>query len=190
MKKQVRKGVFETNSSSTHSFTIGNNFNDLSVDKFDNCVHTSLGEFGWEVEDYYESSAKLAYILLVAAKFTGHYLYNYPQTANIPEIIEFMKTDMFKEIEDVVKSKVNCDGLIIDEDSEGYIDHQSLDYNSFEEWLSDTYAESIEDFIFGDIVLHTDNDNYQEESFEVTGEKRNIRDKQQLNPLFVYVLRQ
>ena len=56
---------------------------------------------------------------------------------------------------------MNCDGIIIDSESEGYIDHQSIeDYRTFKEWLDSTGAESIEDFIFGNIILHTDNDNY------------------------------
>ena len=50
MKKQIRQGVFETNSSSTHSMCIhpGNkyvpNMSKLKIE---------TGEFGWEEETYY-----------------------------------------------------------------------------------------------------------------------------------------
>ena len=157
MKKIIRKNVFESNSSSTHSFTYGSTFNDLTVED-DNFVHTTLGEFGWEIADYYDSSTKLAYILLVAAEFTNH---NFWYTHNIQaEFESFKDTDLFKDIELAVKQYVDCDGIIIDDDSEGYIDHQSLGYNTFADWLESTGASSIEVFIFGDIVLHTDNDNH------------------------------
>ena len=157
--KQIRRNVFETNSSSTHSFSLcTGTYNDLSVD-YDGYVHTKLGEFGWEIEDYFDSTSKLAYILLVAAYFSGHSFWYFDNSWE-DEWESFKETSEFKDIEDVVKSHMSCEGIIIDEKSEGYIDHQSLEYNSFEDWLSWTEADSIEDFIFGDVVLHTDNDNY------------------------------
>ena len=159
MKVQVRNGCFETNSSSTHSFSIGNTYNDLTVSK-DGYIHTNLGEFGWEIEDYPESSVKLAYILLVIA-----YLYKcdfWWISANFNGNYEKLKeTEEYQEVENLIKERLNCEGIIIDSDSEGYIDHQSIeDYRTFDEWLNDTGADSIEDFIFGDIILHTDNDNH------------------------------
>lgn len=158
MNRKVRRNVFETNSSSTHSFSYGKSYNDLIVDDFDNCVHTNLGEFGWEVETYFDSTTKLAYILLAAASITGHSFWYYD---NFEEELEsFKNTKEYQEIEEVVKRNMNCDGIVIEDESEGYIDHQSIEYHSFNEWLEDTGADSIEDFIFGSIVLHTDNDNY------------------------------
>ncbi len=162
MKKIIRKNVFESNSSSTHSFSYSNStYNDLKVDYdnyYDNYIHTSLGEFGWEIEDYFSSSEKLAYILLVAACFTNH---SFWYTDDVQaEFESFKETDLFKDIELAVKQYVDCDGIIIDVDSEGYIDHQSLEYSTFEDWLANTGASSIESFIFGNIVLHTDNDNH------------------------------
>jgi hypothetical protein len=158
--KQIRRNVFETNSSSTHSFShCGGTYNDLSVD-YDGYVHTQLGEFGWEIEDYFDSASKLAYILLVAAYFSDHSFWYFDQSWE-DEWESFKETDEFKDIEDTVKSRMNCEGIIIDEKCEGYIDHQSLeDYHSLADWLSWTGADSIEDFIFGGVVLHTDNDNH------------------------------
>lgn len=160
--KQIRRNVFETNSSSTHSFSLcKGTYNDLSVD-YDGYVHTQLGEFGWEIEDYFDSTSKLAYILLVAAHFSDHSFYYFRQDSSWEEEWElFKETDEFKDIEDAVKSHMNCAGIIVDEGSEGYIDHQSLEnYYSLTDWLSWTGADSIEDFIFGRVVLHTDNDNH------------------------------
>ena len=158
MNRKVRRSVFETNSSSTHSFTYGGAYNNLEVDEFDNCVHTYLSKFGWEVHDYFDSKAKLDYILLAAANFTDHSFWYYDSFEE--ELASFKETEEFQRIEEAVKSVMNCDGIVIEDRAEGYIDHQSLEYSSFYEWLDDTYADSVEDFIFGGVVLHTDNDNH------------------------------
>jgi hypothetical protein len=42
--KQIRKGVFETNSSSTHSICIAKD-DGLTIPK---SLHFDFGEFGWE----------------------------------------------------------------------------------------------------------------------------------------------
>ena len=163
MKKIIRKNVFESNSSSTHSFSYSNStYNDLKVDYdnyYDNYIHTSLGEFGWEIKDYFSSSAKLDYILLVAANYEDCYLYSWDEE-QARNLAKFQESSLFKEIEAVVKEYMDCDGIVLEEYSQGYIDHQSLEYDTFEDWLYNTGASSIEDFIFGDIVLHTDNDNH------------------------------
>ena len=160
MKRQIRRSVFETNSSSTHSFTYGNTHNSLVVNNEDNCIHTDLGEFGWEVETYCDSATKLAYILLAAASFTSHSFWYFGDTGFDEMLESFKGTEEYKRIEEAVRNYMNCDGIVIDENSEGYIDHQSLEYDSFDNWLDDTGASSVEDFIFGNVVLHTDNDNY------------------------------
>lgn len=161
MKKIIRRNTFETNSSSTHSFSYCRDccVNDLYADEFDNRVHTRLGEFGWEIKDYYEASSKLSYILLVAAHFTDHWFFSYDDFNE--EYESFKETEHYQNIEEAVKLHINCDGIVIEDGSRGYIDHQSLDgCRTFDEWLNDAGVSSIEDFIFGDIILHTDNDNY------------------------------
>ena len=52
MKKQIRRGVFETNSSSMHSLSIHRmgiytpiKYDDIQDD--DNMLHIEFGEFGW-----------------------------------------------------------------------------------------------------------------------------------------------
>ena len=160
MKRQIRRSCFETNSSSMHSFTYGNTHNNLVVNDEDNCVHTDLGEFGWEIETYYDSASKLAYILLAAASFTSHSFWYFGDTSFDEMLESFKETEEYKRIEDAVKSYMNCNGIVIDENSEGYIDHQSLEYDTFDNWLDDTGARSVEDFIFGNVILHTDNDNH------------------------------
>lgn len=61
MKIQVRKGLFETNSSSVHSIVIGNNGEDIHKH-----LPTTLefygGEFGWEHEVYTDTDSKASYL--------------------------------------------------------------------------------------------------------------------------------
>ena len=49
MKTKVRKNVFETNSSSTHSICVTKN---NIVDEKQNHIEFTIGEFGWEIDEY------------------------------------------------------------------------------------------------------------------------------------------
>ena len=51
MKIQIRKNIFETNSSSIHSLVIGNN-NENIYENLPSEIHFNGGEYGWENEVY------------------------------------------------------------------------------------------------------------------------------------------
>ena len=55
---KVRQGVFETNSSSTHSICIAQTTDYIIPDK----VSFSVGEFGWEVDKLSSLSEKASYL--------------------------------------------------------------------------------------------------------------------------------
>ena len=59
MKIQIRKSVFETNSSSVHSISIAK-YSHTENDKI--VLEARLGEFGWEHELYTEPCEKLSYL--------------------------------------------------------------------------------------------------------------------------------
>ena len=60
MKTQIRRGVFETNSSSVHSISIiKDDFKGSLPKKF---IIDCDGEFGWEVDTFDDSSSKAAYL--------------------------------------------------------------------------------------------------------------------------------
>lgn len=172
MKRQTRRNVFETNSSSMHSLTIKKgklNESHLLVDDFDNKVESGFGEYGWEIENYESQSEKLRYILTMCACTEGRRLV----TPN-----EFYETEGFKSISNAVANYCHCDGVKIEDgamktehwdycnedrlDYDGYIDHQSCeDYSSVADFLAQNNIDSVEDFIFNDgIIVHTDNDNH------------------------------
>lgn len=173
MKRQIRTGVFETNSSSCHSVSITR---DKEITQIDTLEYTDddkaivhFGEFGWGVDTFNDSSTKLNYLMTMAA-----------ETSKVPDSIEeFFDSEDFHLIEDAVKShNPDCEGIYLaDEISietfsyrdqeykrlkfDGYIDHQSCeDYSSAKDFL-DSYGITAEDFIFNPkVILHIDNDNH------------------------------
>lgn len=161
--KQIRRSVFETNSSSTHSISIKKNNaieeNMMQIDD-DGYIHAALGEFGWEIENYYSQCDRLSYLLTMAAHKNGFYIWCSRDGELTNEIAEFVETDDFKRISDAVGEHARCNGVVLDL-SEGYIDHQSHeDYRTLDDFLNE-YGTNITEFIFGDsVVIHTDNDNY------------------------------
>lgn len=145
---QIRENIFETNSSSSHSFTISNKgsflYDSLPLDKDGNLVLTG-GEFGWEWEKYEDPLIKANYCAVyVLAKENDAY-----KNMLIEVLLENTKAK--KVIFKVNLSDYNSDNY-------SYIDHQSLDDPEMETIF--ITKESLRDFIFNDSsILYTGNDN-------------------------------
>lgn len=60
MKLQVRNGVFETNSSSTHAVSVC--AFDINKHEIPETVVFETGDFGWEIRDYNDVDSKAAYL--------------------------------------------------------------------------------------------------------------------------------
>lgn len=172
MKRQVRRNVFETNSSSTHSISICNGSLDdnyMYVNENDNKIHIEFGEFGWEIDSYTEQNNKLSYLVTMLVETEGRGL-------STPE--ELFETEGYKTINEEISNYCKCDGIHIDSklesrsyrykdnaeyylDHDGYIDHQSTeDYESVKDFLEQNNTNVI-DFVFNtSVVVNTDNDNY------------------------------
>jgi hypothetical protein len=137
-----RIGVFETNSSSTHSIAISDKdcvLDTLSVT--DGVCTICSGEFGWEIETYYDAASKSSYCLTWAKEYGDD-----------------THEDMLKR---VISSQMG--GVQVEFEPSGglydwgYIDHQSSDVCK-EAFGSDV---SLRNFIFNpNSVLVTDNDNH------------------------------
>lgn len=158
---QLRKGTFETNSSSTHSISFGRTNNlEPSVLKTDDegYIHVKLGEYGWERNNYRDQESRLSYLVTMLSAIYGYDTWWNEDTIHqtidkLNESIEFR--DLSEEIAEYTGTK----GIIVDY-SEGYIDHQSCDrFSSMSEYL-DYWNTSVLQFVFGDTVVHTDNDNH------------------------------
>ena len=159
MKKKIRYGVWESNSSSTHSVS----FSKIKLTNFaaptpneDGYLYVDFGNFGWEYRRYRDPYVKLQYLLTMVAM-----LYETSEE-------EFYELDDFKMIENAIKNKIQgCEGIRMNNGAfgtygiDGYIDHQSCGgFSCIWDFLT-YYEVSLEDFIFNsDIVLITDNDNH------------------------------
>lgn len=60
MKRQIRKNVFETNSSSTHAICITKN--DIDITNIPTYVTFTSGEFGWEFDVHNDTWTKASYL--------------------------------------------------------------------------------------------------------------------------------
>lgn len=148
MKRQVRRKVFETNSSSMHSLTVEKKgiIEYLHVDDDKNKVIVNFGKFGWGYDEYTDAETKLSYLITMLAEYNSF-------SAN-----ELYDTDEFRRINDIVASRCECDGIIIYDSYDGYIDHQSVERIDS---LMSEYDCTIEEFIFDSgITLIIDNDNH------------------------------
>lgn len=163
--KSIRKNIFETNSSSTHSISFCNDMSNYStnlfVEGYDDCVHVNLGQFGWQVEDYGNTYDKLSYLLTFICQVNGliSWCDNYSDEEIEKILDDVYELSDFKEIESCIMSNINCSGIRIDS-IEGYIDHQSIYGDTLQEYLSVEGVDSVQTYLFGDVVLHTDNDNH------------------------------
>jgi hypothetical protein len=138
MKRRI--DIFETNSSSSHSISFnpwksGKDGNNFIPDENGN-VYVTGADFGWEWASYNDSVTKANY-----------YLERYKAE---PDRLELLK----KVIEDYTGANV-----IINENTDGYIDHQSFDTLE----LPADDPEALKDWLFNpDNWLYTGNDNDDE----------------------------
>lgn len=144
MRKQIRCGVFETNSSSVHSLAFdpsGMEKSKLKKNK-DGYIVVYLGQFGREDAVYTTQEEKLSYLMTLI----------YYMKSSTDEFEDFW---LFEQIEDVVCEYANAKGIIVKE-KRGiypYIDHQSVpEYGSID--IINTYdRDSLLGFIFNKYVF-------------------------------------
>jgi hypothetical protein len=153
--KVTRNGVFETNSSSTHSLAIDYNsslmpqpFSDEITDQ--GYVEVHAGEFGWEVETFTSVWDKLSYVFTSAASGLG-------EDVDANTVVGNVKLDLIRE---AVRKHTGLEVVFTTSDSSfwghGYIDHQSSDVpdEAFES------VDSMSQFLFAPrSYFETDNDN-------------------------------
>jgi len=134
--EKVRKGVFETNSSSMHSITIADEgiYDHIFVPENGTLNITARGEYGWEQERYDSVADKLDYACILCegnARFS-------------------------KMLIKVIKKHTGAKEVNISYD-DGYIDHQSMGLGD-DIFYSE---EATKNFIFNpNSELETGNDNY------------------------------
>ena len=185
MKRQIRRNVFETNSSSMHAVAImkEDERDTLVVDKTINKVRTKFGEYGFGVEVYTDAETKLSYLVTMLVEI-------HSTCCSMEELLQLHD---FMIINDAVAAVCHCDGVQIDEvvkkaswcddlrdstwiynDHEGFIDHASFEeYDSIVEFLEKVKC-TVEEFIFHKkvkLVIKDDSfDYYDENAVAIYGE--------------------
>jgi hypothetical protein len=142
MKKQTRHGVFETNSSSTHSITISKAEMLEQVDLSGQTLVLDGDEFGWEWRRYNDWETKANY----CAQFLSR-SQSYGEKATVDEF----RAEM---LEEVIKEHTGASSVAVV--PTGYIDHDSVHV------ANDAFKdeESLRNFIFNpNSYLFTGNDN-------------------------------
>lgn len=149
---QIRRNVFETNSSSSHSLTLAHEA--LVTQPFaddvlrEGVVTVAPGEFGWAWERFYAPASKLAYLVTY---LTGGEVEDTAEDLTEALIARDARMAMLAQ---VVHEHTGCTLRVAP--GYGHIDHQSLDVA---ERAFDTEQE-LAAFVFGEgSYLQTGNDN-------------------------------
>lgn len=152
MKRQIRKGAFETNSSSTHAINIyrSNNYN------IPKSIVIKPGEFGWEHRIYDTPEDKLSYLYTLCLVKCAWWEVN-EITGKWEERYDYIKK---KDYQYRIKSQLEAAGVEEIEFAsydDGYIDHDgNIDGHDIETIIDSYFL----DFVFGDdSFIETGNDN-------------------------------
>lgn len=147
--KQIRKGVFETNSSSTHSICIAKNV-ELTIAE---SLHFEFGEFGWEYDTLHSVRQKASYL------YTGLIGNNRKEDAD--RIIELLR-DRGIEVtaEEPTYKKYSSGDMYVT--NGGYVDHS---YN-LQDFLDAVCKDEdkLMNYLFSDLsYIITGNDNAEDD---------------------------
>ncbi len=165
--KNVRHSVFETNSSSTHSFSIfGNNETlDTIIPNDENAIDGIVNcEFGWGVEDFDDPLTKMAYLLTCALEGKSCFYNKNNAEFTMDDIKANEHASLIAEIVFQHTGAVSFGKNLLKSVSKGYIDHQSEGVVMADLICSgkdDQTREEIRNFIFSpNVILHIDHDNH------------------------------
>lgn len=151
--KQIRKSVFETNSSSTHSICIAKDV-ELIIPK---SIHFEFGEFGWEYNTLRSISEKASYL------YTGLIVQNRNQdTEQIFDTLRNKGIDVTAEKPlTEIRSYTNLDGELVEynySENTGYVDHSYKLTNFLNAICQD--ENKLMNYLFSDLsFIITGNDN-------------------------------
>ena len=181
MKKNIRKGVFETNSSSTHSFSYNEDYKckKLEIESFDindGKIHGYFYELGWGCEDYNGGGQILGIVLThIASKdydmdikscYSDEHTKKEIEEIEKHNIRELEKNKFFILFKEAIKELTGAELIINNESFEsqcypfGYVDHQSNDtLDEIFEGSDEEVKEKMKNALITG-CYETDNDNH------------------------------
>ena len=178
--RQVRRNVFETNSSSSHAISFSNSKHNLDYTQLvpdnDGVIHCRFDEFGWGYDGEDETNSaqiKLNYLVTQICETNDCPRPWCCEKYEVQEAAEsVMETDDFKMLEEDIihtlkKQGINAKKIVVDPEQEGYVDHQSV--CAIRNVLPDECG-TYSDFVFDkgyDLLIANDNAYFEEELMEV-----------------------
>lgn len=152
MKRQIRKSVFETNSSSTHAICITKKKDKY---KLPDHIDFEFGEFGWECEEYEDTYNKASYLITAIFSFSKSEADE--KLAQLKNILDSHNIT-YSIPEPKVKSYTwnKTEHFYYDLDY-NYIDHAGETKKFVDAVLLD--SEKLFRYLFGDSFIITGNDN-------------------------------
>ena len=166
MKRVIRRGLWESNSSSMHTVTIRGKWDgDVRHYNTDEVLEVTLDEYGWNGDpcDGFESKLAYALSMVLYTEYPGFNPYDEDFTIDY-DVLEGL--DGYQKLLKAVRNHCNYRIILIrkrhnDFYPYGYIDHQSVEgYSSLQDFLDDWNID-IERFLYdGNVVIHIDNDNH------------------------------
>lgn len=151
MKRQIRRGAFETNSSSTHAICITK---DVGVYEKMDYVEFEIGEFGWETVTYYGTHSKASYLITAIFSFKKDCA-----DGNLQKLKDILNENNigYSIPSPKVEGYGYDDEIEYYYDIDGYIDHSHDTKEFLEAVLSD--SDKLMRYLFGDSFVVTGNDN-------------------------------
>lgn len=154
MKYNIRRSVFETNSSSVHTIQykhITRQPSKLRIYSKDHKVHVSCSEFGKDLCIYDTQQEKLSYLVTLIAYASGA-VWDY-------DLDELYEKYEFELLEGYIKEYCGCEGIVVTNLRKADIDHQSQPESGWIDFINMYDKDTVLDFIFSDeIALKTDCD--------------------------------
>ena len=157
MKSKIRKGIFETNSSSVHAICISNK---IPWD-FPSFIYFGRGEYGWEWEKYDWEDDKANY--LYECLIDLYYDWANKDNTKLLEVCDQIKQDL-------VSYGIGCKFEEFDRDTlfTGWVDHGRENRELVEYLLSD--SDNLIRYLFNDdsyILTGNDNEWYEPDYFRM-----------------------
>ena len=164
MKKIIRYNIFESNSSSCHTISVGKRRSINDYYHPDEVIMIELDEYGWAGDPLYGFYSKLAYAMsmILHTEYPGYSSYDDDFTVDQEKLEEL---NGYKILLEAIKKHGDCEKIVIKKRNAfypyGYIDHQSYeDYSSLADFLADWNVDA-ERYLFDDtVVVYIDNDNH------------------------------
>lgn len=165
MKRQIRRCVFETNSSSTHAICIAKDGYELK-DHID--FHT--GEYGWEYEEYGDLDNKASYLITAILSMEKEYADE--KLMQLKSILDDNNITYTIPEPNIKQYKYDGKTHRYYDTGYDYIDH----VEKLKSWLDDLLLDSDKLFryFFGDSIIITGNDNddeFRDRMFIAEGEE-------------------